>query len=185
MAEKINLFQLIWKTDLGPLQALATDKALVGLFFQFHPLDLPEEAAFLIRRGPFELIDQPNKILDKTESQVGEYLAGGRQAFDLELDPRGTDFQRAVWRALAAIPYGRVVTYGQVAEQIGRPKAARAVGQAVGSNPMSVVIPCHRVVASNGLGGFGGGLARKRLLLGLEGVTETDLDRARTTASAP
>ncbi|MBW2617772.1 MAG: methylated-DNA--[protein]-cysteine S-methyltransferase [Deltaproteobacteria bacterium] len=185
MTDNIRLFQLTWKTDLGPLSALATEKALVGLFFQFHPLDLPEEAVFLIRRGPFELIGQPNKVLDKTETQLGEYLAGDRQAFDLELDPKGTDFQRAVWRALAAIPYGRVATYGQVAERIGRPKAARAVGQAVGANPMAVVIPCHRVVASNGLGGFGGGLSRKRLLLGLEGVTEADLDRARTAGSTP
>ncbi len=89
---------------------------------------------------------------------------------DIDLS-QGTEFQRRVWRALLDIPHGETRTYKQIAEQIGRPRAARAVGQAVGANPLPIVVPCHRVVAQNGLGGFGGGLAMKKRLLRLEGAT--------------
>ena len=108
-------------------------------------------------------------------AQLGEYFAGQRREFDLELAPYGTDFQLRVWRALRKIPYGAVRNYGDVARSIGRPGAARAVGQAVGGNPLPIVIPCHRVIASDGsIGGYSGGLAIKHRLLGLEGA-ELDL----------
>jgi methylated-DNA-[protein]-cysteine S-methyltransferase len=103
--------------------------------------------------------------------QLAEYFAGRRREFDLELAPRGTAFQRHVWQALREIPYGVVRSYGEVARALGRPTAARAIGQANGRNPLPIVIPCHRVIASGGsMGGYSGGLARKHRLLALEGV---------------
>jgi methylated-DNA-[protein]-cysteine S-methyltransferase len=107
--------------------------------------------------------------------QLGEYFAGKRREFDLELAPVGTDFQLRVWNALRKIPYGAVRNYGDIARAIGQPGAARAVGQANGCNPLPIVIPCHRVIASDGtVGGYSGGLAIKHRLLALEGV-ELDL----------
>ena len=105
-------------------------------------------------------------ILAAARQQLAEYFAGRRRAFELPLDARGTEFDRSVWEALGAVAYGDTVTYGQLARSIGHPGAARAVGAALGRNPLAIVVPCHRVVAAGGgLGGFGGGLARKRLLL--------------------
>ena len=102
--------------------------------------------------------------------QLKSYFAGKRTSFDLRLSPAGTEFQRQTWDALLEIPYGETRSYAQIAQRIGRPKAVRAVGAANGSNPISIVVPCHRVVGSNGdLTGFGGGLDVKRKLLSLEG----------------
>lgn len=102
-------------------------------------------------------------------SQLGEYFAGTRRRFRLTLaDATATNFQRDVWRALEAIPYGEVRTYAEVAEAVGRPRAARAVGNANHANPWPIIVPCHRVVASHGLGGYGGGEDVKRFLLALE-----------------
>lgn len=103
--------------------------------------------------------------------QLEEYFRGRRRDFDLPLRLEGTPFQRAVWTFLLTIPYGRAYTYKEVAEAVGKPSAARAVGGAVGKNPISIVVPCHRVVAASGrLGGYGGGLDVKRFLLQLEGI---------------
>ncbi len=108
-------------------------------------------------------------ILDRTEIQLREFFAGQRQAFDLPLAPKGTDFQRAVWTALATIPFGETRCYGELATAIGRPGSARAVGAANGANPISVIVPCHRVIGANGkLTGYAGGLAAKQVLLALE-----------------
>jgi methylated-DNA-[protein]-cysteine S-methyltransferase len=102
-------------------------------------------------------------------AQLGGYFAGELTHFDVELDLHGTTFQRRVWTALLTIPYGETRSYGEIAEQIGAPGAARAVGLANGHNPIAIVVPCHRVIGANGsLTGFGGGLARKRTLLELE-----------------
>jgi methylated-DNA-[protein]-cysteine S-methyltransferase len=107
--------------------------------------------------------------------QLGEYFAGKRRSFELELAPYGTDFQLRVWRALRAIPYGAVRNYGDIARAIGQPGSARAVGQANGCNPLPIVIPCHRVIASDGtIGGYSGGLKIKHRLLAIEGA-ELDL----------
>lgn len=102
--------------------------------------------------------------------QLDEYFAGTRQAFDLPIElVEGSDFQRSVWTALATIPSGATITYGQLAERVGRPGAARAIGGAVGRNPIPIVLPCHRVIGADGsLTGFGGGLDAKRALLALE-----------------
>lgn len=113
--------------------------------------------------------DQPP--LPEARRQLAEYFAGKRRDFALPLDPHGTAFERGVWRALVAIPYGETRSYAEVAMSIGRPTACRAVGRANGSNPIAVVIPCHRVIGSDGsLTGYGGGLELKRLLLDLEGA---------------
>ena len=109
--------------------------------------------------------------------QLEQYFAGERVEFDLELDMRGTDFQKNVWEALLTIPYGETRSYGEIARQIGRPDRARAVGAANGSNPISIIVPCHRVIGSDGsLTGYGGGLDRKRFLLDHEsGVASLNL----------
>lgn len=104
--------------------------------------------------------------LDRAEVQLAEYFEGTRRTFDLDLDPAGTDFQLRAWRALRAIPYGRTISYGEQAAELGEPGAARAVGAANGRNPLSIVVPCHRVVAASGaLTGFAGGLDTKAWLL--------------------
>jgi methylated-DNA-[protein]-cysteine S-methyltransferase len=101
--------------------------------------------------------------------QLRDYFAGARREFDLPLAPEGTAFQRAVWRLLQDIPYGETISYGELARRVGNPKASRAVGAANGANPIPIVIPCHRVIGSNGkLTGFGGGLPMKEALLSLE-----------------
>ena len=110
-------------------------------------------------------------VLAETARQLDAYFAEALKAFDLPLDPVGTEFQRSVWAALRAIPYGETRSYAQIARAIGRPTACRAVGAANGRNPISIVVPCHRVVGTRGgLTGFAGGLAAKRRLLALEGA---------------
>jgi methylated-DNA-[protein]-cysteine S-methyltransferase len=112
---------------------------------------------------------EPCPVLDEAERQLGEYFVGERTAFELPLAPSGTDFQLRVWEALRDIPYAETINYGQLALRIGNIKASRAVGLANGRNPISIVVPCHRVIGANGsLTGYGGGLDRKRTLLDLE-----------------
>jgi methylated-DNA-[protein]-cysteine S-methyltransferase len=110
--------------------------------------------------------------LQKTVQQLQAYFAGQRKDFDLPLDlRRGTPFQQAAWQALRALPYGATTSYGALSAAIGRPRAMRAVGAAIGRNPVSIIVPCHRVIGANGaLTGYAGGLPRKQALLQLEGV---------------
>ncbi len=107
-------------------------------------------------------------LLKETSKQLDAYFTGKLKEFDLPLNLKGTEFQRNVWHALSVIPYGETRTYKDIAEQIGNPKAARAVGLANNRNPVSIIIPCHRVVGQKGLVGYGGGLETKRFLLDLE-----------------
>jgi methylated-DNA-[protein]-cysteine S-methyltransferase len=123
--------------------------------------------------------EQPCKVLEQATTQLSDYFAGKRTDFDLPLEPAGTPFQQTVWRALREIPYAETINYGQLATRVGNPNAARAVGLANGRNPISIVVPCHRVIGANGsLTGYGGGLDRKRTLLDLErrtaGVPDTE-----------
>ncbi|HSN31697.1 MAG TPA: methylated-DNA--[protein]-cysteine S-methyltransferase [Ideonella sp.] len=149
-------------TPLGPVTLAATAHGLAGVWFDgqaHHPgaLDAPVDAA------------QPH--LARAIVELAEYFAGTRREFTLPLDPGGTPFQRDVWRALARVAPGTTASYGEIARRIGRAAAVRAVGAAVGRNPASVIVPCHRVVGRDGaLTGYAGGLARKRELLRLEGV---------------
>ncbi|QOW22668.1 methylated-DNA--[protein]-cysteine S-methyltransferase [Novilysobacter avium] len=123
-----------------------------------------------VKRGA-EWQEGSHPTLDATRTQLDEYFAGRRTGFDLPLSPQGTLFQRDIWAALAQIPYGQTVTYGDVASRAGHPGAVRAVGAAVGRNPVPIVVPCHRVVGTDGsMTGFSGGLPVKRQLLVLEGA---------------
>lgn len=151
-------------SPLGPLTLAANEHALTGVWFAQHRHP-PEPGVLGERVGPGE-----HPLLDEAADQLTAYLAGNRTDFDLPLDPTGTELQRAVWDRLREIPRGQVTTYGTLATAVGHPRAAQAVGQAVGRNPLSVVVPCHRVVAADGsLTGYAGGLEAKRFLLRLEG----------------
>jgi len=110
-------------------------------------------------------------VLKDAATQLEEYFARERTGFDIPMELDGTEFQREVWAELSRIPYGETISYGELARRVGRPKGPRAVGQANGRNPIAIIVPCHRVLASNGIGGYGGGLAVKRALLALEGVS--------------
>jgi methylated-DNA-[protein]-cysteine S-methyltransferase len=116
-----------------------------------------------------ELVEQDDEVLRGTSRQLDEYLEGQRSGFHIPMLMVGTDFQRRVWKSLMRIPYGATSTYGQVAQDIGSPGAVRAIGNACGANPIGIIVPCHRVIGSNGeLVGYGGGLPLKRRLLELE-----------------
>ena len=116
-----------------------------------------------------KFIEQSDEVLGQTMKQVDEYLNGNRKEFDMPLLMVGTDFQKRVWQALTRVPYGATSTYGQIAEAIGSPKAVRAVGNASSVNPISIIVPCHRIIGGDGgLVGYGGGLSVKRQLLELE-----------------
>jgi methylated-DNA-[protein]-cysteine S-methyltransferase len=146
-------------TPLGELTLVADGRALTGVYYPGH-WTRPDRAAF----GP-----RSARGFEAAEQQLAEYLAGDRTAFELETSRGGEPFQRRVWDLLEQIPYGQTTTYGDLARELGDPQLARAVGRAVGANPLSLVLPCHRVVGRNGsLTGYAGGLERKRALLDLE-----------------
>ena len=123
-----------------------------------------------VRLTDAEEENAPDAATSAAAKQLTEYFNGKRKEFTVDASPQGTPFQLAVWNALAEIPCGRVVTYGDLAKRIGRPTACRAVAIAVGKNPLLIIFPCHRVVAASGLGGFSAGISVKRMLLRLEGV---------------
>ena len=130
-------------------------------------------AGWLRRHAPGAEVEEAWKPNRPAVQQILEFLDGKRDRFDLPLDLRGTDFQRRVWKALLRIPYGQTRTYAQIARSVGRPAAVRAVGAANGANPVALVVPCHRVVATGGkLGGYAGGLPLKARLLALEGAAQ-------------
>jgi methylated-DNA-[protein]-cysteine S-methyltransferase len=152
-----------WTGPLGAMLLAATDRGLAGIWFvgQRHGPD---------SRAWREDADHP--VLREAVTQLADYFAGRRTHFDLPLDLQsGTPFQQSVWQALCAIPAGHTTSYSALGEQLGRPKAARAIGAAVGRNPLSIVVPCHRVLGAGGaLTGYAGGLDRKDALLRLEGA---------------
>ncbi|MFO7652804.1 MAG: methylated-DNA--[protein]-cysteine S-methyltransferase [Candidatus Krumholzibacteriia bacterium] len=160
-------------TVVGPLLALASDRGLLRLRFLREVCEYRTEArAAVSAHGPDARPCEDPACFAPLVRQLGEYFAGQRRAFDVPLDLRGSVFQRDVFGALLEIPHGQLRTYTQVAAMLGRPHAARAVGQAVGANPVPIVVPCHRVVGADGdLVGFGGGMDLKARLLRLEGHT--------------
>ena len=149
-------------SPVGSLKLVASDKGLVAVLWQNEKLS---------RVRLNELVeDTMHPILLDTERELGEYFAGKRKTFSVPLDMRGTLFQKNVWHALLAIPFGETRSYGQLAKELGNPQAMRAVGAANGRNPISIIVPCHRVIGSSGkLTGFAGGLETKAHLLNLEG----------------
>jgi O-6-methylguanine DNA methyltransferase len=162
------------ESAIGPLFLAASEQGLVALEFDArlpgqqtirpNPRDLREE------KNAFAFEDSPRAMRPYLR-ELEEYLAGNRREFSFPLDLRGTDFQLACWRALLAIPYGETRSYSDIAAAVGKPNAFRAVGMANHRNPIAIVVPCHRVIASDGnLCGYGGGLDLKRKLLELEGA---------------
>lgn len=154
------------RSPLGELLLTSDGRALTGVFMEKHI------------RGPAigPGWRESREVFASARTQLDEYFAGERVDFDLELAPHGTAFQRATWKALRGIPYGTTETYGALATRLGAPKASRSVGAANARNPLSIIVPCHRVVGANGaLTGYAGGLDRKRWLLD----HETRIRRAR------
>ena len=158
-----SIVKACWQSPLGPMIVAATARGLAGVWFEGQR-HLPDHSNWP------EQADHP--VLRQAQVQLAEYFAGDRSSFDLPLDLQGgTAFQRSVWDALLAIPRGGTTSYGILSRSIGQPAAVRAVGAAVGRNPLSIVVPCHRVVGANGsLTGYAGGLERKTALLRLEGA---------------
>lgn len=157
-----------YDSPVGPLIACATDSALCGLSF-CDADGLQERLQVLRQRHAPTLLDGSNAVLDRLRTQLQEYFAGRRRDFTVPLNATGSAFQERVWAALCEIPYGETWSYLQLAVRIGDALATRAVGYANGANPIAIVIPCHRVINSDGgEGGYGGGLWRKRILLDLE-----------------
>ena len=147
------------ESPLGPLLLAADDAGLRQILFVKGRHPAQPESSWKEDRAP----------LKETIRQLHAYFAGELENFDLQLAPEGTPFQLGVWRSLCDIPYGATISYGTLASRVGNPKASRAVGLANGSNPIPIVIPCHRVIGSNGkLTGYGGGLPIKEKLLALE-----------------
>ena len=149
------------KSPIGELKLVASDTGLVAILWEN---DSPRRV-----RLDEMVEDGQHPVLVETERQLKEYFAGKRKTFSVALDMRGTRFQKDVWEALLAIPFGETRSYGQLAKQLGNPRATRAVGAANGRNPVSIIVPCHRVIGASGkLTGFAGGLDAKAHLLGLE-----------------
>jgi methylated-DNA-[protein]-cysteine S-methyltransferase len=147
------------ESPVGPLTLVSDGDDLVGVYFA--------NATVAAEPPPGWVRDE--RRLRPAAAQLAEYFAGRRTRFDLPLAPRGTDFQRRVWAALLEIPFGETASYGELARAIGKPAASRAVGAANGRNPLSIVIPCHRVIGADGsMTGYGGEISRKRTLLELE-----------------
>lgn len=161
----------ILPSPLGGLLAAASEDGLCMLEFADRKR-LPEQAADLTRWYRRPVVPGTNPFIIQAERELREYFAGTRQAFEVPLDLKGTDFQVRVWRELLRIPYGQTISYEALAERIGSPKAQRAVGLANGRNRIPIIVPCHRVIQKNGqLRGYGGGLWRKEFLLDLEART--------------
>ncbi len=158
-----TLVRASYDSPLGAMLLAASARGLAGLWFEGQR-HMPDASAWL---------EQPaHPVLVRARAQLAQYFAGKRKAFELPLDLQsGTAFQQSVWQALLAIPSGATTSYGLLGQHIGRPRAVRAVGAAVGRNPISIVVPCHRVLGATGaLTGYAGGLERKSALLRLEGT---------------
>jgi len=147
----------------GQMLLVASDAGLSGVYFDGQKY-FPETPADWKR-------DARHAPLEQAKRELAEYFAGKRKRFEVALSPEGTAFQRAVWKAIATVGFGKTIAYGEVAQRAGCPGSTRAAGAATGRNPIGIIVPCHRILGSNGsLTGYAGGLERKRALLALEGV---------------
>lgn len=158
-------FKAYYQSDIGLIEIISSQEAIKAIHF----IDADAQARSINQNiGP--------KILHLCQTQLDDYFKGSRERFDLTLEPDGTPFQKAIWQQLLDIPFGQTASYLDIARLAGNAKAVRAVGAANGQNPISIIIPCHRVIGSNGkLTGYGGGLWRKAWLLKHEGVLSTQL----------
>jgi methylated-DNA-[protein]-cysteine S-methyltransferase len=170
-----GIFYSTCASPLGELLLVGDGRSLTGLYMQAQKYAREVQREWQRDAQPFQAVAQ----------QLAAYFAGELRAFDLSLAPRGTDFQRAVWRALLEVPFGTTTTYGELARRIGSPNAPRAVGLANGHNPIGIIVPCHRIIGANGgLTGYGGGIERKRWLLAHEARWSYELAPAVSTAPA-
>ena len=155
------LYYDYYRSPRGRILLVANDKALTGVYFTGQKYEPCVEEEWR-REGEHPPLRQARR-------ELAEYFSGARTRFTVKLAPQGTPFQRAVWNAIAGVGFGRTIAYGELARRAGRPGSARAAGAATGRNPISIIVPCHRIVGSNGaLTGYAGGLAKKRALLALE-----------------
>ena len=151
-----------FESPQGTMILTATAKGLAGVYFKGQK-HFPKQREW--QRDP------RNSLLNQAKRELAQYFAGKRTHFSVALDPQGTPFQRSVWKQIAKVGFGKTLTYGELAKRAGRPGSARAAGAATGRNPIGIIVPCHRILGSNGsLTGYAGGLVRKRALLTLEGV---------------
>ncbi len=163
-SESVLAERVISVSSLGELRIIANDVAVVALYFSDHHR---AKASRSTQIGP----ESSHPFIDRVIAELREYAGGDRRSFSFQIAPTGTPFQREVWTALTKIPFGETRSYSEIALAIGRPRAARAVGAANALNPISVVVPCHRVIGRGGdLTGYAGGLDRKQWLLRHEGV---------------
>ncbi|TAG37033.1 MAG: methylated-DNA--[protein]-cysteine S-methyltransferase [Polaromonas sp.] len=171
-----SIVQTHFQSPLGPMVLAATTQGLAGLWFEGQR-HLPAQLLAASTAPGVWPTDPSHPVLKQAMQQLTAYFAGQRTRFDLPLDlSGGTAFQQSVWQALLAIPPDATVSYGQISRCIGKPAAARAVGAAVGRNPVSIIVPCHRVMGADGsLTGYAGGLNRKTALLALEGVLQKEM----------
>ena len=147
----------------GSMLLVATEKGVAGVYFNRQKY-FPEPKKEWKR-------DARHAVLKQTKRELREYFAGKRKRFEVALVPDGTPFQRAVWKTIAKVGFGETITYGELAKRAGHPGSARAAGAATGRNPISIIVPCHRIMGANGsLTGYAGGLKKKRALLALEGA---------------
>ncbi len=155
-SEELKNYSLTLETPIGLLRITASDKAIIAI----KPIEVEKNRL---------LSEDTNELVKKCVQELKEYFAGRRTNFDLPLAPKGTDFQKQVWQALQKIPYGETRTYGKIAQMMGKPKAARAIGMANHNNPILILIPCHRVIGGNGsLTGYAAGIENQKYLLELE-----------------
>ncbi|HEX2604545.1 MAG TPA: methylated-DNA--[protein]-cysteine S-methyltransferase [Oxalicibacterium sp.] len=153
-------------SPVGALLIAATERGICGIYFEEHKHFKGKDDW-----QPAIVGEPAHGHLLKAAEQLSDYFAGERRSFDVALDLSGTPFQQTVWTALCAIPFGRSVSYAQHAQRLGKPTALRAVGAAIGRNPVSIIVPCHRVLGTSGtVTGYAGGLERKRFLLALENI---------------
>ncbi|MBX3020274.1 MAG: methylated-DNA--[protein]-cysteine S-methyltransferase [Bdellovibrionales bacterium] len=158
---KMNYAYTVMPSPAGEMYLVASEKGVAGVLWNIKN---PEQLRFKGARQ-----DPSNPFLLQLMDELKEYFAGKRTQFDVPIDMQGTEFQKKVWRGLLSIPYGKTTSYKELAEKIGRPSASRAVGMANGRNPISILVPCHRVIGANGtLTGYAGGLKSKDFLLTLE-----------------
>ncbi len=165
------IFWNIIETPVGQITLVEQDGVLVRIYMPNSNRPV-EDIEFELIQLDADVYQQDTPLLDLVQSQVEEYFQGERTEFDVPLKIEGTGFQKTVWDQIASIPFGETLSYGEIAHLINKPNAVRAVGNACGNNPIPLIIPCHRVLASNQqLGGYSSGLETKRLLLQHEGIT--------------
>lgn len=162
--DTLTYFYDLFPGPFGQMLLVANDVGLAGVYF--------DRQKYIPRLGASWRHTPDHDMLRETRRQLREYFAGDRREFRLLLDPAGTPFQRSIWKSIAAVPYGQTVTYAQLARSAGFPDSPRAAGTATGRNPISIIVPCHRIVGTDGsLTGYAGGIMRKRALLKLESGT--------------